>query len=252
MASGEMTSGDPTIRGLAPKDLVGFDKAPGEAETVGRTIGNVMVNLVPYSGAERTVIPPPCASTIARTIASPSPVPLFLVVTNGSKIRSCIPAGIPGPLSEQRSSIELCCGQTLRVRQTVVSLAACHALSRRFWIALASASRFPSTRAALMPQVAVTLRRSFSGATCRWTSCSTTSNTSSLSAVKSPCRAYPSMSSTKPSRARNRSRILSREGPTGMADTYNRAPASGVRIWWASAATVRPMQVRRSSRDAWS
>src|SRR4029079_5145058 len=42
---------------------------------------------------------PPCASTIERLIASPSPVPLAFVITNGSNSASAISGEIPGPLS---------------------------------------------------------------------------------------------------------------------------------------------------------
>ena len=46
-----------------------------------------------------TSMRPSCASTIFRTIASPSPEPCGLVVKNGLKILSTTSAGIPGPLS---------------------------------------------------------------------------------------------------------------------------------------------------------
>src|SRR3970282_1141666 len=45
-----------------------------------------------------------------REIASPSPVPSFLVVKNGSKTRSRTSGGIPGPVSARRSSTTRPCG----------------------------------------------------------------------------------------------------------------------------------------------
>ena len=56
-------------------------------------------NRVPPSRARPTSIRPSCASTILRTIASPSPDPCGLVVKNGLKIRSITSGGMPGPLS---------------------------------------------------------------------------------------------------------------------------------------------------------
>src|SRR5258708_24988815 len=40
---------------------------------------------------------PPCASTIERLIASPIPIPLVLVVKNGSKTRPSPPRATPAP-----------------------------------------------------------------------------------------------------------------------------------------------------------
>src|SRR6266481_4248602 len=61
--------------------------------------GKVTRNRVPVSGALTTSIRPSWASTIFLTIASPSPVPVTLVVKNGLKMRSVNSAGMPGPSS---------------------------------------------------------------------------------------------------------------------------------------------------------
>ena len=66
--------------------------------------GSVTRNRVPVSGVLLTSMRPSCASTIFLTIASPSPVPVTLVVKNGLKIRSVSSAGMPGPSSATSTS----------------------------------------------------------------------------------------------------------------------------------------------------
>ncbi len=46
----------------------------------------------------------PCASTIARQMDRPTPIPLALVDTNGSNSRSLTVLARPGPVSLTRSS----------------------------------------------------------------------------------------------------------------------------------------------------
>src|SRR5687767_9774460 len=61
--------------------------------------GSVTRKHVPRSGVLLTSMRPSCASTIFRTIASPSPEPCGLVVKNGLKILSATSADTPGPVS---------------------------------------------------------------------------------------------------------------------------------------------------------
>ena len=55
-------------------------------------------------GRMETEISPPWPSTIRFTTARPRPVPVALVVKNGSKMRVRISAGMPGPVSSTSSS----------------------------------------------------------------------------------------------------------------------------------------------------
>ena len=65
-----------------------------------RASGSRSVKVVPPSGARgATHTSPPCASTIRFTTASPSPVPVALVVKNGWKTWPASSAGMPGPSS---------------------------------------------------------------------------------------------------------------------------------------------------------
>src|SRR5687768_817188 len=61
--------------------------------------GRKMVKVVPAPGAESTSTSPRCASTARCTIARPRPLPPGRADTNGSKSRSRISTGIPGPVS---------------------------------------------------------------------------------------------------------------------------------------------------------
>ena len=61
-------------------------------------------NVAPRSALLVTHRRPPCAATIERQIASPSPSPSSLVVKKGSNTRSILSAGIPPP----RSAIATC------------------------------------------------------------------------------------------------------------------------------------------------
>ena len=58
-----------------------------------------MVNVVPSPTSESTSMVPPWLEMMPETIESPSPVPLSLVVKNGSKIRRRASGGIPVPVS---------------------------------------------------------------------------------------------------------------------------------------------------------
>ena len=58
-----------------------------------------MVNVVPLSGFESTLICPLCLFIILWTTESPSPLPICLVVKNGSNILSIMFNGIPLPSS---------------------------------------------------------------------------------------------------------------------------------------------------------
>ena len=78
----------------ALRDLPAYLNQPDALDT-----GSVTRNRVPVSGVLLTSMRPSCASTILRTIASPSPVPVTLVVKNGLKMRSVRSAGMPGPSS---------------------------------------------------------------------------------------------------------------------------------------------------------
>ena len=63
--------------------------------------GSSITSRAPRWYSASTAIVPPAASTTPRHTESPSPVPspTSFVVTNGSKIRSRIDSGIPGPVS---------------------------------------------------------------------------------------------------------------------------------------------------------
>ena len=61
--------------------------------------GNSIVNTV---GGDFTHIVPPCCSTIVLQIERPRPVPVCLVVNNGSNIFDCNSGKIPGPVSSKR------------------------------------------------------------------------------------------------------------------------------------------------------
>ena len=61
-------------------------------------IGSRTANVVPRSELS-TSIRPPARVTMPCTIARPSPVPIFFVVKNGSKMNGMISFGIPLPVS---------------------------------------------------------------------------------------------------------------------------------------------------------
>ena len=64
--------------------------------------GSVIVTQAPVGFRLVIVMVPPCCSTIAFTMASPRPVPLpiSLVVKNGSNTFESAVSGMPGPLSD--------------------------------------------------------------------------------------------------------------------------------------------------------
>src|SRR5262249_6499147 len=66
--------------------------------------GSSTTKRAPLPGSPCALTRPPCSVTIRRTIASPSPVPLSLVVKYGAKIRSLNAGSNPGPLSSTSSS----------------------------------------------------------------------------------------------------------------------------------------------------
>ena len=61
-------------------------------------MGSRTVNRAPPSGRFVAAMQPPCSSTIRLQIASPSPVPVSLVLTKGSKIRSPSSDGKAAPV----------------------------------------------------------------------------------------------------------------------------------------------------------
>src|SRR5262249_38911553 len=114
------------------------------------------VKAVPAPGLESTNTSPRCASTARCTIASPRPLPPGRPDTNGSKTRSLISSGIPGPSSRISSrtarskwpwgrSAPPSASPTDTVTCTLVPLAACTALSTRFPITRWSRSPSPSS-----------------------------------------------------------------------------------------------------------
>src|SRR5579864_7479627 len=72
------------------------------------TPGSSIVNVLPWPGSLATVMAPPCAATIWRTIASPTPEPFTLAAaaalprTNLRKIALRSDSAMPGPLSRTR------------------------------------------------------------------------------------------------------------------------------------------------------
>src|SRR6185437_9032405 len=74
-------------------------------------MGSSTVNELPFPGALSTEISPPCASTICRASASPTPVPPMLASfgaaprVNFRKISFCSLAGIPRPRSRTHTMI---------------------------------------------------------------------------------------------------------------------------------------------------
>src|SRR5438034_6294121 len=83
--------------------------------------GSVTRNTVPPPARALTSIRPSWASTILRTIASPSPEPCGFVVKNGLKIRSITSGGTPGPVSLTSSCT---IGPCSPVSSSVVSIVA--------------------------------------------------------------------------------------------------------------------------------
>src|SRR2546429_7715744 len=72
----------------------------GHAATATRSTGRLMTTSVPSCGRLRTSIRPRCSSTIFLVIASPKPIPSFLVVKYGLKIRLRSSSLMPDPVSE--------------------------------------------------------------------------------------------------------------------------------------------------------
>ena len=66
--------------------MTGLSTSGDTASAGGGTRGRRRVKVAPRRGALSAVMVPPWASAILRTMASPSPVPLVLVVKNGVKI----------------------------------------------------------------------------------------------------------------------------------------------------------------------
>ena len=65
--------------------------------------GSRIVNSAPPKGRLTASICPPCDSTMRLQIDSPSPMPVGLVETNGSKILEPNSLGNPRPVSETRT-----------------------------------------------------------------------------------------------------------------------------------------------------
>src|SRR5215469_9339372 len=67
--------------------------------------GRLTENVAPAPGLDSTEMLPPCISMIRLAIARPSPLPPLVLVAelsawwNSSKILTCSPSGIPGPVS---------------------------------------------------------------------------------------------------------------------------------------------------------
>src|SRR6266496_5873505 len=62
-----------------------------------REIGNLIRNTAPHPGSLSAHICPSWASTTVRAMDSPMPIPLGLLVTNGSKTSFSLSSGMPGP-----------------------------------------------------------------------------------------------------------------------------------------------------------
>src|SRR5262249_56156360 len=73
--------------------------AAGGSSPAAPLAGSNTVNTLPCPGVDRTVTVPPYPFTIPSTSGSPRPRPWNLVVKKGSKIRDCVAASIPLPLS---------------------------------------------------------------------------------------------------------------------------------------------------------
>ena len=91
---------DQNIRRVHPAS---FSVCNGTAGTAGdpapsRNSGNRIAIRAPPSGGDSNWIQPPCSSTIFLTIANPSPVPLGLVVTYGSKALARMLVGKSRPI----------------------------------------------------------------------------------------------------------------------------------------------------------
>ena len=69
------------------------------------TPGSQTRNTAPPPGRFAALMRPPCPSTIPLAIDKPRPVPLFLVVRNGSKITGSSRGSIPGPSSATEIAI---------------------------------------------------------------------------------------------------------------------------------------------------
>ena len=61
--------------------------------------GSAILKVVPLPISDSTASPPLCPRTIPKTAAKPSPLPVVLVVKNGSKILANVDEDIPSPLS---------------------------------------------------------------------------------------------------------------------------------------------------------
>src|SRR5262245_21960222 len=107
--------------------------------------GRITRNSV-WPGLESTSISPWCSVTRRRAMSRPSPVPppTGLVVKNGSKIRSCIWLGMPGPLSTTFTTTELL-GVPALTSTRPASGTASMALSIRFAQTWLSSPPKPST-----------------------------------------------------------------------------------------------------------
>jgi len=62
--------------------------------------GNLRVNLAPWPPSERTLMLPPCLSTIRLTTERSIPAPPALVLKNGLKIKGGSSDEMPRPVSE--------------------------------------------------------------------------------------------------------------------------------------------------------
>src|ERR1700689_447992 len=93
--------------------------------------GSSITNVAPQVESAKQTLPP-CASTTDLTIDRPMPLPRARVVKKGSKMRSRMGAGTPGPLS-----LTTICARPVAVRRASNSklsgpVAACRALVARF------------------------------------------------------------------------------------------------------------------------
>src|SRR5262249_45800686 len=118
-------------------------------ERVGRThaadasSGSASSKVMPTPPAPRAAAtPPPCASTVRFTMASPSPVPFGLSEKKGSKSRGSASGGRPAPLSLTRIVAQPFAAATwTAISRRGASVTASTALSSRFRSASRSLSR---------------------------------------------------------------------------------------------------------------
>src|ERR1700691_4908179 len=76
------------------------ERRPDRAQKAGQLNGMLNSKMVPEGALARAERFPPSLSTIVRQRARPRPIPLGLVVKNGSKMRSAGPGSKPCPESQ--------------------------------------------------------------------------------------------------------------------------------------------------------